>query len=202
MKLILITPPHFFPQEADALNYLLENTSFRLHIRKPKASKDALEKLIQQIDEKFYSRVVLHDAHSLALKYPLGGIHLNKRNPTAPDKYAGTISSSCHSWNEVLSYRNTVNYLFISPLYDSISKQGYSQAFTESQLQEAQEKGWIDQRVIGLGGIAPDKIPLLKSYGFGGVAVLGYVWKDFIETLDYSSLQARLRACEDQIQLE
>ena len=70
------------------------------------------------------------------------------------------------------------DYLFLSPIFDSISKQGYSSHFSEQQLMEAGHEGILGPKVIALGGILPEHMPLLGKYGFGGAAFLGYVWKD------------------------
>jgi thiamine-phosphate pyrophosphorylase len=70
-----------------------------------------------------------------------------------------------------------MNYLFLSPIFDSISKQGYCSNFSIELLREAQAEGIIDNKVIALGGVTPRKQPLLESLGFGGYAMMGAVWK-------------------------
>ncbi len=40
-----------------------------------------------------------------------------------------------------------------SPIYDSISKEGYSSAYSCDTLQKAQQAGIIDSKVMALGGI-------------------------------------------------
>lgn len=67
-------------------------------------------------------------------------------------------------------------YVFLSPIFDSISKAGYEAAFTASRLQQAAADGIIDGKVIALGGVTANNIPLLKEWHFGGAAFLGDVW--------------------------
>ena len=53
------------------------------------------------------------------------GIHLNARNPKEPHDYAGHVSCSCHSVEEVKNKKHFYDYVFMSPIYDSISKVNY-----------------------------------------------------------------------------
>ena len=68
-------------------------------------------------------------------------------------------------------------YLSLSPIFDSISKQGYHSAFTAEDIAKAYEEGIIDHRVMALGGITFDKLQLVKQMGFGGAMILGDAWK-------------------------
>lgn len=174
MKLIAITRPDFFEGEAEAINLLLANGLERLHLRKPHAKTGEIEALLQQIPAVYHDRISLHDGHELATAYGIGGIHLNARHPVVPCGFGGRISRSCHSLEEVRRYKDTCDYVFLSPIFDSISKAGYASAFSPDDLRAADKL--IDSRVIALGGIDADKINTVRDWGFGGVAVLGSVW--------------------------
>ncbi len=105
------------------------------------------------------------------------GVHLNSRNPQAPAGFAGTVSRSCHSLEES---RGAADYVFISPVFDSISKAGYTAAFSLDEL-----RGKVDSRCIALGGVEPCRLSQVADAGFGGAALLGYIWRDFsISELD------------------
>ena len=175
MELIVITRPDSFAGEAEAINLLFRNGLKRLHLRKPTAKREELETLIRHIPEAYRKRIVLHDFHDLAVEYQLGGIHLNRRNPQPPPQYVGTVSCSCHSLEEVRHRKATCSYVFLSPIYDSISKTGYRSAFSLNELRAA--TGLLDSRVVALGGVDDSRLPELRDLGFGGVAVLGDVWK-------------------------
>ena len=116
----------------------------------------------------------------MAEKYRLKGIHWNARNQEFKLEGAywqkASISRSCHSIPEVEMYKNQYQYVTLSPIFDSISKQGYKAAFSESDLKSAIEKGIINQQVIALGGIDTSNIHQLATMGFGGAAVLGVIW--------------------------
>lgn len=177
MKLIVITRPDFFTGEVDLVNNLFDDGLERLHLRKPKATKEELAKWIEGIAPPFRQSIVLHDCHELAAEYLLGGIHLNSRNPK-PLQYnkAMSVSRSCHSIAEVKEYMDKVDYMFLSPIFDSISKEGYGATFTRNELEEARVEGLLGEKVYALGGVSVDKIPVVKEMGFCGAAILGDIW--------------------------
>ena len=177
MKIIVITSPDFIPGEAFLINTLMEGGVTRLHIRKPQATADEVRQLTQAIDSRWHSRLSLHDHHELAMEYGCG-IHLNARNPQLPEGWHGTTSASCHTLEEVEERKRMCDYVFLSPIFNSISKQGYASAFTEENLLDASRRGIIDDKVIALGGITPRHLDYLKGIGFGGGAFLGHVWNN------------------------
>ena len=195
MRLIIITTEKFFDGEAEAVNLLFENGMAILHFRKPFASQDETEKFIKLINRDFHSLIVLHDHYELSDLYNLKGIHLNSRNqveypPSGDGKRGFSMSCSRHSLEDVTASR-FYDYVFLSPVFDSISKVGYKQAFTPQQLIEAKERNIINENVIALGGITAENIPLAHRYGFGGVAVLGALWLDFAGDRNVNELLKR-----------
>lgn len=80
-----------------------------------------------------------------------------------------------HTFEEVLRYKEECDYLFLSPIFDSISKRGYKSRFSDEVLRRASVEGLIDSKVIALGGVTLDKIPYLRSLNFGGVAMMGAI---------------------------
>lgn len=176
-SLYILTCPNFFPEEAKQIIQLMKELPCTLHIRKPKSTIQEMEEFLKAFPISLYKYIVLHDHHELALKYPLKGIHLNQRHPLPPSHYKGSLSRSCHSLNEVMHYKDAYDYIFLSPIFDSISKKGYTSNFSLSTLQEATDAGFIDEKVIALGGIQFKHFSLLKELGFGGAALLGEIWK-------------------------
>lgn len=119
-------------------------------------------------------------------EYKLKGIHLSHRNPLIPDNYTGHVSASCHTFDEVTADKKMCDYVFLSPIFDSISKEGYASAFTSESIREAAEKGIIDKRVIALGGVDENNLLQVKDFGFGGAAILGGLWNKFDPASDYN----------------
>lgn len=189
MKWIVITPPDFINHEAEFINQLFEQGIDLLHLRKPNSNIGNCEKLIEGIEEKWHQQIVVHDHFELCEKYHLHGIHLNKRNHDIPQDFLGSLSRSCHSIKEIKDAIRAENgapigtktapafdYVFLSPIFDSISKEGYSHAFTNKELEDAAQAGIINDKVIALGGISLPYLPQLRAWNFGGAAFLGDIW--------------------------
>lgn len=174
-KFTVIGITHPFPGidgEAGRITALLESGAInRIHIRKPGIADVAVMQLLDMIPRRLHSQLSLHDCHHLAAKYPGIGIHLNRRNPDITE-CSGTVSRSCHSVEE-LTESTTLDYVTLSPVFDSISKPGYRaitrDITTLSTLLST-------RRVIALGGVTPQSFGLLKELGFSGGAMLGYLW--------------------------
>lgn len=178
MRIVVITPPSFVTGEAETIRRLLDGGINRIHLRKPNAKEPDMRRLIEALPEEYYPRLSLHDQHRLAVEYRLGGVHLNARNPLRPEGFTGLVSRSCHSLDELQACATTTDYRFLSPIFDSISKNGYRSAFDEETLRRAAARGVIDARTLALGGVEPERLPQLHEWGFGGAALLGCIWRD------------------------
>lgn len=176
---IVITKPDFLVAEALRIMELLGRADVDLvHIRKPGSTVDELERLLQELPSAVYGRLVLHDHFELAVKYGLHGVHLNSRNPEPPQGWHGSVSRSCHSIQELAGCRGEgLDYMSLSPVFDSISKQGYRSAFSRDEILAAHRDGIIDSRVLALGGVTFSRIPEVLEMGFGGAMILGDAWK-------------------------
>lgn len=177
MLLIAITLPYAIDEEVAIIRHLLADGVDIIHLRKPDADISYCRGLLSQLSADERARIVIHDYWTLYEEFALRGIHLNRNVRTLPDQYRGSRSRSCHSFEEVVRYKNECDYLFLSPIFDSISKMGYSSAYSHDELQHAADEGIIDERVVALGGVTPDKISYLRSLGFGGVAMSGAIYR-------------------------
>jgi thiamine-phosphate pyrophosphorylase len=178
MKLIVITTPDFREEETMQILSLFENGLEMLHLRKPDSNKEEYEQLLRSIPSRFLDRIVLHEHFELAEQLPVRGVHLNRRNPEYQGNREMKISKSCHSLDELKSVSG-YDHVFLSPIFDSISKEGYNAAFPYEQLKAASKEGLINEKVFALGGICSTTLPKLKDYSFGGAAVLGAIWEKF-----------------------
>ena len=185
MKLIVVTTPTFFVEEDKIITALFEEGLDVLHLRKPETPAMYSERLLTLIPDKYHRRIVTHEHFYLKEEFNLMGIHLNARNPKEPHDYYGHISCSCHSVEEVKNRKHFYDYVFMSPIYDSISKVNYYSTYTAEELREAQRAKIIDSKVMALGGINEDNLLEIKDFGFGGAVVLGDLWN-------------RFDACQDQ----
>lgn len=176
MKIIAITTPNFIECESSVIPHLLQLGIDLVHIRKPSATSEQLALLLNSLPTWCYDQLVVHDCLELANKYNLKGVHLNRRNHTVPDNFKGSVSMSCHSLEEVEIKKDMADYVFLSPIFNSISKNGYNSAFSKEELHNAMKQGTIDKKVIALGGVSLANIETVKDLGFGGAALLGDIW--------------------------
>lgn len=169
-KLIAITPELTMPDEAWRITHLVDAGFDAVHLRKPDSDSSAMRRYVDGLPKSIACRLTMHYFHDVAADTGIAGVHLSKRSPHAPEGWKGTTSRSCHSLQEVAESRE-LDYVFLSPVFDSISKQGYASHFSEEQL-----RGHVDAKVMALGGVTADKIPWLADVGFGGCAFLGYLF--------------------------
>lgn len=179
-KVVVITPEETFSGEVEQIKKVLACGVFRLHLRHPKASESELRAILEELTTEERKKVVLHDYYNLVEEFGLGGAHLNGRHPELASMCK---SRSCHSLVEVEESKH-MEYCFLSPIFDSISKRGYASNFTREVLLEAKQKGVINENVIALGGVSADKLLQVKEYGFGGVAILGSAWENGIAQIE------------------
>jgi thiamine-phosphate pyrophosphorylase len=184
-RLLVITAPQALPDEPRLLTDLLAAGLPRLHLRKPGWPAAQVEALIQALPAPFWARLVLHSHPDLVRRYALGGLHLTASQraaaPRRPRLLPGqTLSTSLHSLTEIGQHRRRYDYVFLSPIFDSISKAGYTGSFdlalVQSFLQKLARRPGYQPQVLALGGITAENINLARQAGFVGAAALGSVW--------------------------
>lgn len=174
----VITSPERIKEESKKIELLFESGVEGIHIRKPSWTLSEIKSLIEDIPYKFRKKLRLHGHFELLNEMNLAGVHLNSRNPTAPQN-ALSVSLTCHSITEIPN-SSKYSYVTLSPIFNSISKPDYKSGFNLDSI----EKSIQGKNVIALGGVTPDKFLLLKSKGFSGAALLGYIWEgDFNKNL-------------------
>lgn len=180
MKTIIITSPDPVKDEAVICNSLFAHGLELLHLRKPGATAEVYERFIRWIEPRYRQRIVIHEHYELAGQYRLHGIHLRSEMAQnyLQQAHYGSISISCHSLEEIRHLPFQVDYCFLSPIFDSISKPGYRRGFAVLP-----KLGDISTPVIALGGITPVRTDRCRQAGFAGIASLGYIWEKPEEAL-------------------
>lgn len=190
MELIVISSPNMCKNEIQAINNLFENGLSILHLRK-KIDLESMRDLIRKIDSQYYNRIVLHSCFELIDEFNLKGGHnkdiskiIKKEKLINQVNIRRTYSCSCHSFEECKILLPFFDYMFISPIFDSISKVGYKSNFSQDKLLEIKNTGLLSNNIYALGGIDKNNINILKKYGFKGCAVLGTLWNEFENNSD------------------
>lgn len=192
MRIIAITSPKVIEDDVFLIQRLLEKGIDTIHLRKPDSGISECRKLLEALTPEQRAKIIIHDYPELYEEFSLKGIHVNKNVPILPSDYKGYRTRSCHSLEEVQRHKNEYDYVFLSPIFDSISKVGYRSGFTKEELLEASVAGIIDEKVIALGGVTFDKIADLKALNFGGVAMIGSIYhRNALCKLNHGALVAR-----------
>lgn len=182
MKIIAITSPKAVENEAKHIQALLQQGFYTVHVRKEAQyfshSTEVVRYLcgvFEQLSDSERERIIIHNEASLYHEFGLKGIHCNQLITQYPTDYKGFRTRSCHSLAEVEQCKAQFDYVFLSPIFNSISKKGYNSHFSALPLWQAYKAGIIDQKVMALGGVTWQKLPLLQQFGFGGAAMMGAI---------------------------
>lgn len=167
-----------FREQERIINFIKSGYVEYFHIRKPSFSLQEIREYLAVFPNEVRQKLSLHDFHSLAFEMGIGGIHINKRNPILKEEYKKKrISVSCHSIEQVKEWKEKSNYVFLSPIFDSISKEGYKSAFSFNELKKYFNDKILDNKVVALGGVTKDNIKELENIGFSSCALLSDLWQ-------------------------
>ena len=177
--LITITSERVIENETVLINSLFKEGLEVLHVRKPNLDEEECKKWISKIEKQYYHQIIIHQHHDLCADFELKGIHLKEqaRRDMGNDleEYVSRfknkgylVSSSFHSKEDLKNNGHHFDYVLLSPVFDSISKNGY--------LGKKYDVQGIEQTVIGLGGITTANVSKAHTLGYNGVAVLGGIW--------------------------
>src|SRR5215471_7353145 len=116
MKLIVISSPDSIPDEMVKVNLLFKAGMECFHLRKPKHSSGDLQEYLDEIEEEFRRKIMIHSHHKLASTNHLRGIHFPEgqrienfqREPWALEHSLHytkhlDISTGFHSQNDLLN---------------------------------------------------------------------------------------------------
>ncbi|WP_324027070.1 thiamine phosphate synthase [Maribacter sp. BPC-D8] len=177
--IILIAPEKDIPNEIELLHQLFQEGLAYYHLRKPLKDYQEHCDYLNAIDTKYHNRIVVHFFHELVNEYDLKGIHFQEQkridhidNPgqyfKSLDMYGKTISSSFHDPEVLEDCEFEFDYHLLSPVFSSISKQGYEgKGFDVNQSEKL---------IVGMGGITDKTVQQTLKLGFKGISVLGGVW--------------------------
>lgn len=179
--LIVIAPDKFLKNEVKILVELFSNGLEVFHLRKNNVEEIFYHKFLETIPQSVLSSVVLHEYHNLSERFSVRGIHLKERQRKELivqgklEKYVQTyqrkgltVSTGFHCTAELGKYAPLFDYVFLSPIFDSISKKGYRQQ--KFVLPD------VATPIVAMGGIAKENLRETLNMKFRGVAILGAVW--------------------------
>jgi Thiamine monophosphate synthase len=176
--MIIITDPEYVENETSIINALFETGLDVLHLRKPDYTKEQMADFISGIDTRFHSQIMIHDHYELINEFQVMGIHFTGKTKHLLPYYNISEckkSISVHDLEELEEVGHSVDYIFLCPVFPSVSKKGYSKEWNfEAIKQVLAEKHHFD--IVALGGITVTNVTQIKELGFHDFAVLGSVW--------------------------
>lgn len=172
-RFIALSTPGFIPNEAQQWVKLFDAGLGRLHVRKQGLAVKQMATVIKAVPAEYHSKMVLHGNAELLNDFSFAGYHGIGVERTGL-KADQTLSLSAHSWQETGDNLKLADYVFLSPVFDSISKEGYLANPDLAEFPE-QLKG---KKIYALGGVNADNWEDAMDFGYHGVAVLGSLWEN------------------------
>ena len=186
MDIIVLSPENAYPGERQWVNRLFAAGLRRFHLRKPGWRDADFEAYLENISPDWRTKVVVHQCHGAVEKYHLGGWHCKDREEQlksipplrASVPFPTTLSRSIHRLDDLDGDLTSWDYVFLSPVYRSITKANYGPRWERTELEAAIRrcKDLSPAKVYALGGVEPGNIPDCALMGFDGVALLGAIW--------------------------
>ena len=176
--MIVITNPFSIENEFQIIQQLFEEGLVSLHVRKPDYSEMEMRSFLSNIDEKWFSKLVLHEQHHLAQEFKINNIHLKEKHRIEIShnfkKTGSYLSTSVHNINDFNELSTSFDVAFLSPVFSSISKPDYK---SEVNLFESiKNRTNFNTKLVALGGIKEENIKTALDSGFDSVALLGTIW--------------------------
>ena len=182
--LVVISNPTPIAHEAELINGLFEEGLEVLHLRKPDAQIDEIRSLLKQINAKHYHRIALHQHHEIADDFGIKRLHyteLKRKKEAHSTLPGGVLSTSIHEVDEYQALPVVFEYTFFGPVFDSISKSGYTSKISNDFVFPYKIG---HPKVIAIGGIDATNIHRVKQMHFSGAAVLGTIWAKPEKSID------------------
>lgn len=175
--MIVISNPTAIANEINIIHALFERGMELFHVRKPEFSAGEIKTFVTAIGLDYRNKLVLHSHHHLAEDLGMNRIHFKEKDGHNPISIADSdriISTATHSIEDLNLLENYFDYAFLSPVYNSISKQNYNPKI--DLLNAIKNRTNFNTKLVALGGIEAQNIKKTLDAGFDDVALLGTIW--------------------------
>ncbi len=212
MDIVVVSCSHDVENEIAIVEAMLLDGLESFHIRKPHYTTNDYITYISKISPKLRHRVVLHSRHMLSNKYGCKGVHVSRKHRRAGFRTKLRlfklrffnkkihISASLQNLEAIESKIKNYDYIFLSPLYDSMSPDARIKKFNSSKLRKFLRQ--TRSRVFAHGGISEDKFPQLKKLGFSGVVFQSVIWDSPEPLQQYFKLKESLEEINKKLETE
>lgn len=197
--MIVITNPTPITSEIDTIHSLFENGLELLHIRKPDYSVTEMKSFLSDIQPEFRRRLVVHNHYQLAERFDINRIHFSENKRKSLSMFSDKLlfetyksngfylSTAAHSVDDFNTLGKRFEYVFLSPVFPSISKENYSSKI--NLFEAVKNRTNYATKLIALGGIESKNIKQTLENGFDSVALLGTIWNQNNPIENFKSCQ-------------
>lgn len=199
-ELVIITPDVLTPEQLHVIPDLLKAGASYVYLRSDLNTPD-LQKGIEEIHEHGYASKLILPQVFTSVKGNEGYCHVKERQRRNPEQTYlpdASYSTSIHSLADLTTLNAAFQLVFYSPLFQSISKEGYAPKVALSAIQEElqvlKEHLTPLPKIIGLGGIMAENIEQVKQAGFDGAALLGSVWQASDPVAAFRAIKTKLES--------
>ncbi|WP_167014346.1 thiamine phosphate synthase [Chitinophaga sp. Cy-1792] len=176
----VITSPENINSESELITNLLAAGADKILLRKPSWTSISYYRLLEKIPADLYKRIIIRDNQQVYKDFALAGIHWSEaaRNASPLSATQKQYSTGVHDLQQLEIYEDAFSHFLLSPVFDSISKPGYSSQFAKPLPESCKAT------VLALGGINEHNIMQLPAWKYAGAAVLGSIWKNPAKAVD------------------
>lgn len=186
MEIVVVSSPGKVENEFNEVIAMFDAGLGHFHIRKPRFTRKQMKVYIEQFPQKYRKRLILHSYHSLAFRYKLGGIHLSRQHRKRGALYRWqlmwrralnpslVVTRTYHKLSDFQTDKHKYSYVFLGPVFDSISHSVLGAGFSKRSLLLMLPKAPF--AVYAMGGIKEENLEQVIEYNFQGIAVLGAIW--------------------------
>lgn len=175
---ILISSPEIVNNENITIKSFLRKEHNLFHLRRYVSFEEEVVSFLSSFTEEERKQIVLNHHHFLASEFGINRLHFSEKDriEIGDEKleklhsHGFILSTSVHTVEDFENLNSVFEYAFLSPVFDSISKENYKAvSFDLNNIRK-------DIKLIALGGITVENYNDALNLGFDGVAFLGGVW--------------------------
>lgn len=165
----IISQEYIHPKEIEILCWLIDSGLDFYHFRKNNVCDTDCIAVLHRIPFAYRKNIVVHH------HFNIDGFLYHHKSDERQYEHKNIHSCSAHQFDEVIDYLTFYNHVFWSPVFDSISKQGY---FKNTTIDLGKVKPHLRPQLIALGGVQPSKFEMVKQIGFSQIAIKGWFWNE------------------------
>ena len=175
---ILLSSPYIIHKDIITVKSFLIKDDNIFHLRRYESSEHEVVAFLSSFSEEERKQIALNHHHFLASEFGINRLHFSEKDriEIGDEKLEKLhslgfiLSTSVHSVDDFQKLNSVFEYAFLSPVFDSISKENYKAVSFD--LKEVRK----DIKLIALGGITIENYKEALNLGFDGVGFLGGVW--------------------------